>query len=172
MKLNLGSGPTHFDGFLNVDYDPREGPDVIAAVDDLPFEAGAADEILASHILEHLPFWSNAVQEWARVLAPGGLLWVMVPDVPAIYAAAAAGSEKYLQNGEWKPLSYDYVNAAVFGGHLLGPPWDGPGHVHRQIFFGDMLERQLAVFFSLLERVAECPLRELSGLEICVKAVK
>jgi len=172
MKLNLGSGPTHFDGFLNVDYDPSEGPDVLSEVDALPFEDGAADEILASHILEHVPFWSNAVQEWARVLAPGGICWVMVPDIMHIYEAAVQGGVTYLQAGEWKPVSYDYVNAAVFGGIVLGPPWNSPGHIHRQIFLGDMLERQLAPFFSTLERTKECPHREIGDLEICVKAVK
>lgn len=172
MKLNLGSGSIHFDGFLNVDFDPQLAPDVIAAVDKLPFEDESAEEIIASHILEHLPFWSNAIPEWRRVLAPGGTLWVMVPDVVRIAQMAKEGSHYYLHNtpSEWRLMDRQYVNAAVFGGVLLGPPFTGAGQVHRQIFLGTMLEDALSEFFSDVARVEECPIRETHEAEICVRA--
>jgi ubiquinone/menaquinone biosynthesis C-methylase UbiE len=38
------------------------------------------DFVLASHVLEHVANPLRAVAEWRRVLAPGGVLLVIVPD--------------------------------------------------------------------------------------------
>jgi SAM-dependent methyltransferase len=41
--------------------------DVVAEAWDLPFEDGAFDFVLASHVLEHVPDPIAALEEWARV---------------------------------------------------------------------------------------------------------
>lgn len=88
MKLNLGCGDKILEGYVNVDLvDERKGnqPDVNCDVRDLHehFEDGVADEILAVHILEHFYPWEvhNALQEWKRVLKPGGKIIIEVPDI-------------------------------------------------------------------------------------------
>jgi SAM-dependent methyltransferase len=40
---------------------------------------GAYDFVLASHVLEHIANPLRALQEWKRILAPGGLLLIIVP---------------------------------------------------------------------------------------------
>ena len=60
----------------------------------LPFSNGSATAIYASHVLEHLYLedGQNLMTECFRVLQPGGVLRVVVPDLRAIV-------EEYLGNG-------------------------------------------------------------------------
>ncbi|RYF19327.1 MAG: methyltransferase domain-containing protein, partial [Oxalobacteraceae bacterium] len=45
----------------------------------LPFPAGSQDAVFASHCLEHIEDYQNAIREWFRVLKVGGHLLIMVP---------------------------------------------------------------------------------------------
>jgi SAM-dependent methyltransferase len=47
----------------------------------LPFSDGAFDAIILSHVLEHLPWPEQAVRGLPRLLEPGGLIFVAVPNV-------------------------------------------------------------------------------------------
>jgi predicted SAM-dependent methyltransferase len=60
----------------------ESNPDVIADVRQLPYIAGVADAVFASHILEHLPLEDviPTLKEWKRVLRPGGRLGIVGPD--------------------------------------------------------------------------------------------
>lgn len=53
--------------------------DVVAQGDDLPFKDNSLDYVLSSHVLEH--FWSpiRALEEWMRVLRPGGHIVAIIP---------------------------------------------------------------------------------------------
>jgi SAM-dependent methyltransferase len=55
-------------------------PDVVADAANLPFGSGSLDFIIASHVLEHLPFPLATLESWYRLLAPGGALLLRVPD--------------------------------------------------------------------------------------------
>jgi predicted SAM-dependent methyltransferase len=56
------------------------GPDVVADAAHLPFQSGKLDFIIASHVLEHLPFPLATLEGWYQLLAPGGALLLRVPD--------------------------------------------------------------------------------------------
>ena len=45
----------------------------------IPFKDNSVDEVLVSHVLEHVQNWETAVPESHRVLKPGGVLTVKVP---------------------------------------------------------------------------------------------
>ena len=80
-KVNLGCGPYHFDGYLNVDI--NEPADIVMDIRKLDFEEGAVEEINCSHVLEHFPEHEvlGVLQEMYRVLANKGVLKLEVPDL-------------------------------------------------------------------------------------------
>lgn len=83
IKLNLGCRTRSKEGWLNLDIDPHPGVDFVGDASDLSrFKDGEIAEIYASHILEHFGFNRTlpVLKEWARVLEPGGKLYVAVPD--------------------------------------------------------------------------------------------
>jgi predicted SAM-dependent methyltransferase len=56
-------------------------PDIIADADRLTSLADASqDFVIANHLLEHLPDAIGAMKEWYRVLRPGGILFLALPD--------------------------------------------------------------------------------------------
>src|SRR5262249_21298395 len=59
---------------------PLVQPDFVADAAHLPFEAGSLDFIIASHVLEHLPFPLTALESWYRLLSSRGTLLLRVPD--------------------------------------------------------------------------------------------
>lgn len=88
LLINLGSGTLPLEGFVNVDALPdAPGVDVVADISQtLPFADGEADLIYAVHVLEHLPSADipRTLADWRRVLRPGGVLMVAVPDLETI----------------------------------------------------------------------------------------
>lgn len=55
-------------------------PDLLAEATELPVPSGSLDFLIASHVLEHLPFPLNALRAWYHALAPGGVLLLKIPD--------------------------------------------------------------------------------------------
>ncbi|WP_108113568.1 class I SAM-dependent methyltransferase [Kordia periserrulae] len=54
--------------------------DVKADICNLPFEDDAFDTILCNHVLEHIPDDTKAMQELYRVLKPGGMAILQIPQ--------------------------------------------------------------------------------------------
>ena len=82
IRLNLGSGLKKVEGFLNVDL--MLDADIVADVRNLDMiEDDYADEILASHIIEHFYEWEAVplLREWLRVMKPGGLISIECPNI-------------------------------------------------------------------------------------------
>jgi SAM-dependent methyltransferase len=86
-RIEVGSGARPTPGYVHVDVDP-EAPHLEACAPawDLPFSDAWADEILASHSLEHVHprFLLQTLREWHRVLVPGGRVRVLVPNAPQL----------------------------------------------------------------------------------------
>ncbi len=55
-------------------------PDLVADAMRLPVAPASLDFLIASHVLEHLPFPLAALRGWYEALAPGGALLLKVPD--------------------------------------------------------------------------------------------
>ena len=74
-RLEIGGGPHAQRGFLHVDIDPgAHHLEWVAPAWNLPMPDAWATEIVAVHALEHIPppRLVETLQEWRRVLVPGG----------------------------------------------------------------------------------------------------
>ena len=56
-------------------------PDLLAEATQLPVPPASLDFLIASHVLEHLPFPLMALRSWYDALAPGGVLLLKIPDM-------------------------------------------------------------------------------------------
>lgn len=83
MRLHLGCGDTHLDGWTNCDLLSGPAVDVVCEATALPFADASVDEILSEHMIEHLTYYefNRAMAEWHRVLKPGGKLTLECPDL-------------------------------------------------------------------------------------------
>lgn len=53
--------------------------DIIARGNDLPFKDNTWDFVINSHVLEHFRDPISALEEWMRVIKPGGYLYMNIP---------------------------------------------------------------------------------------------
>ncbi len=95
--LNLGCGARRHPDWTNVDLVPA-GPDVMACDlrRPLPFAAGSFRGVYAAHVLEHLePLEARRVlAEIHRLLAPEGVVRIVVPDLEGVARAYLASLER------------------------------------------------------------------------------
>jgi len=78
----------------------------------LPFPAASFDRVIAVHMLEHLPELPKALDEVARLLAPGGIFQVVIPcEGSMAYTLGRNISARRLFERTFK-MPYDYVVAS------------------------------------------------------------
>ena len=82
IGLNVGSGHTRIHPRIrNVDVAPAALVDYRASALALPFPDETFDLIVTQETLEHVPDPFKAMEEMARVLKPGGTLYVQLPFI-------------------------------------------------------------------------------------------
>jgi hypothetical protein len=97
-RLNFGCGPQPLPGWFNVDRQPGPGIDLVADVrGGLPLPPHGMDCAVAMHVLQDLawPEIVPALVELRRVLMPGGVLRIGVPDLDRAIDAYRAGRHDY-----------------------------------------------------------------------------
>jgi predicted SAM-dependent methyltransferase len=112
-KLHIG-GKVASAGWEVLDANPAPYVDHVCNAADLSaFAAGSFEQIYASHVVEHFDYRDQlvlALQEWLRVLIPGGALCVSVPDVD-ILARLLVDRERLSMTDRFT------VMRMIFGGH-------------------------------------------------------
>jgi len=85
--LHLGSGGARIPRFWNLDANPWTSCNIVAKVERIKLKTGTVGTIYASHVLEHIPRdrAGSVLEEWHRVLRPGGKLYVSVPDLEVLF---------------------------------------------------------------------------------------
>jgi hypothetical protein len=119
LRLNIGAGHIPMEGFVNVDMRELPGIDVVATVDDLPFEPGTVDEIFSSHTLEHFPqevLRRQLLPYWSSLLKPGGSLVTIAPDLEAMTADYRNGETPFEDFREVLYGGQEYEGDAHFTG--------------------------------------------------------
>ncbi len=97
-RLNWGCGEFPEPGWLNSDIKDTPGIDIVADLrEGLPLETDSIDYITSIHALPELPFSDlvPALTELRRVLKPGGVLRLALPDLERGIAAFQRGDREY-----------------------------------------------------------------------------
>ncbi len=90
LGLNVGCGATDLHPrMLRVDVDLSALPDYVSSADKLPFADNTFSVAVSQEVLEHLREPQIALEELARVVRPGGLLYLQTPFIIGYHAAPA-----------------------------------------------------------------------------------
>jgi predicted SAM-dependent methyltransferase len=130
LRLNLGCGHIALDDYINVDRRALPGVDIVAEVNALPLETGAADEIFSSHLLEHFPeeqLRRELLPYYHSLLKTGGVFRAVVPDAEAMISHYALGD-----------YPYEDMREVIYGAQ------DYDGDFHFNMFTPDSLKTLLS----------------------------
>jgi len=83
--LDLGCGERRLRGAIRCDL-RLEPPGIRADAARLPFRSGAFDCVVATAVLEHVPYPQRVIREIHRVLRPNGVLCIEVPFLEGFHA--------------------------------------------------------------------------------------
>lgn len=109
--LHLGAGPIHLRSstveWINVDIEPSHNCDItmdyLKMVD--VFGENSVSAVYSCHSIEHLPYPNGVVkffEEVRKVLEPGGVLRVVVPDLMKVARDYVSGSDmKHIYDGPY-----------------------------------------------------------------------
>lgn len=96
-KIEIGCGfMFNKPGYERLDIDPNcPQLDFCCSMDDIPVEDKVFDEVFSAHSLEHISWRKThkTLSEWFRILKPGGVVHIVVPNMRWIV-------EQYLANGQ------------------------------------------------------------------------
>jgi predicted SAM-dependent methyltransferase len=113
-RLHVG-GLVRREGWEVISPMPGEHADHVGNANNLSrFRDGTFAEIYASHVVEHFDYRDElqlALQEWFRVLQPGGRLLISVPDLDVL-AALLLQKDALSLNERFE------VMRMIFGGHI------------------------------------------------------
>lgn len=99
LKFNIGCGRDKIPGFIGIDRFDKSA-DINEDIFEVDLPEGCADEILASHLIEHIPHHRGPelLKKWFNVLKPGGKLVMELPDLEGLckaFVEAETDEEKY-----------------------------------------------------------------------------
>lgn len=142
IRVNYGCGRRVLSGYVNVDavIHPKaeRAPEVLHALrfnedgslaDKTPMLDDFADELLAAHVIEHFFAWQApfVLQEWKRLLKPGGRLILELPNIEAAARNLLAGMRPQM----WEFAFYgDHSHRDPYMCHLCGYT---PGSIKRLV---------------------------------------
>jgi SAM-dependent methyltransferase len=114
--VNIGCGSRKHPGEIGLDRYRASAADLLADLNrGLPFATGGVDEVVAEHVLEHVPDLVALMEEIHRVLAPGGVLKL---EVPYFAHPDAYRDPTHVRFFTWESMDYfvDEMKPAAYTG--------------------------------------------------------
>ena len=111
-RLHWGCGERIAQGWINSDIKPGPGVNIIGNIlDGLPIESESMDYISSQHALQDLKIYEQvkAMSELRRILKPGGVLRLSLPDLDLAIACYLRGDQNHFQHWTWKTLSGNFI---------------------------------------------------------------
>ena len=147
-RLNWGCGDWTEPGWINSDIKETSGVDIVADIrDGLPLETDSIDYAASIHSLPEIPFTEivPALTELRRVLKPGGVLRLALPDLDKGIDAYHRKDTEYFKvpDQDAKSVSAKFVTQMVWYGYS------------RSLFTHEFIEEQLLkAGFSKVDHVS------------------
>jgi len=115
--LNLGCGNRYLKEWTNLDF-VKTGPEVVACnlSEGIPFPDSSFDVVYHSHVLEHFARDTavNFIRECYRVLKPGGIIRVAVPDLEQIVKEYLKNLDRALGGDRQGKADYEWIMLELF----------------------------------------------------------
>jgi SAM-dependent methyltransferase len=109
MKLDIGCGENRHEGFVGMDKRQLATVDILHDIEEIPYpiKDESCDEIIASHIMEHVKPWLTVdiFNELWRIMKPEGLLEISVP-----YAGSPAYWQDPTHCNGFIPVTFEYFD--------------------------------------------------------------
>jgi SAM-dependent methyltransferase len=123
-RLNWGCGKVTPPGWINSDIKSGPGIDISADIlEGLPLHDDSIDYISSQHALPALKVWNQleALSELRRVLKPGGVLRLCLPDLDLAIAAYQSGRQEFFSVWAWDTISGNFITQIVDHGYNYTP---------------------------------------------------
>jgi predicted SAM-dependent methyltransferase len=120
-RLNWGCGNWTPEGWINSDIAAGPGIDIACDIlEGLPLEDESMDYVVSVHALPEIAYGDllPTLHELLRVLRPGGVLRLSLPDLDKAIDAYRAGNHGYFAIGdvEWKDIGAKMITQMVWYG--------------------------------------------------------
>ncbi len=140
IHLHLGCGDIDEPGFVNIDARPARHVHHVQGIAQLSrFSDNSVSLIYSSHCLEHVPHREvhAVLREWCRVLKPGGIVRLSVPDFDLLVDTyldtgrdirsvqmPLMGAQDYAYNFHYTCFSFDELSRRLVDAGFRTPrPW-------------------------------------------------
>lgn len=126
QRLNLGCGPRPPAGWINADIKPADGVQLVGDIlDGLALDDASIAYAVAIHFLQDLP-WPDipkALSELKRVLKPGGVLRLALPDLDRAIDAYRRRDKGYfyVPDEDARSVGAKLVTQIIWYGSVLTP---------------------------------------------------
>ena len=151
IAVNVGSGNSVLGPeFTNVDLMPYPNVHVATSADALPFQDSSVDVLVSIAVLEHVKAPAEMIDEFFRVLRPGGIAYVFVPFIQGFHASPHDYQRYTLPGLEHQLGAFKIVHRVVVG-PTSGLIWIASEWTALALSFGSRrLQGVLALGFAAL----------------------
>jgi predicted SAM-dependent methyltransferase len=119
LKIQFGSGSKRQPGWINIDLFAPSADYALDLREEIPFPDNVASLIYSQHVLEHFVYPAEVqhlLAESLRILRPGGIFSVAVPDCGSALHAYARGEDEFFTF--WRLRSYLTTETATRMHHV------------------------------------------------------
>lgn len=131
MKLNLGCGRDHKEGYINCDISKLVNPDMIVDLEKkLPFENNSVNEIIIEHTLEHINNFIPLIHEFHRICKKDTIIKIKVPFYLAYRQFTDPTHVRF-----FSPFTFNYFNESEYS-HEVGVEGRNMFNIQKKIIYG------------------------------------
>ena len=123
IKLHLGCGERHKDGYLNIDWRKTQATDFVCDITAIPFKNNSISVIESYHVIEHLSKDDaiKTLENWYKMLEVGGKLVIECPNFDEAVKEYLDGNQDRIYNifgyrrfpGDGHLFGYNYERLAM-----------------------------------------------------------